>query len=107
MGKLTGQKPPLQPKHVRAIRTRLQLAKRRRDLALFNLAIDSKLRDCIWKIVEDTPDRRIPILDRMIADPRFANFRDAALTLRAEAGRQMALQDFRAPHPSEINKAAR
>ena len=45
-GKLTGQKPPLQPKHVWAIRTRLQLAKASRDLALFNLAIDSKLRGC-------------------------------------------------------------
>ena len=45
-GKLTGQKPPLQPKHVWAIGTRLQLAKRKRDLALFNLAIDSKLRGC-------------------------------------------------------------
>ena len=45
-GKLLGQRPPLQPKHVWAIRTRLHLAKRRRDLALFNLAIDSKLRGC-------------------------------------------------------------
>ncbi len=45
-GKLTGQKPPLQPKHVWAIRSRLQLAGRIRDLALFNLAIDSKLRGC-------------------------------------------------------------
>lgn len=45
-GKLIGQKPPLQPKHVWAIRTRLQLARRNRDLALFNLAIDSKLRGC-------------------------------------------------------------
>jgi integrase len=45
-GKLIGPKPPLQPKHVWAIRTRLQLAGRRRDLALFNLAIDSKLRGC-------------------------------------------------------------
>lgn len=45
-GKLIGPKPPLQPKHVWAIRTRLQLGKRVRDLALFNLAIDSKLRGC-------------------------------------------------------------
>ena len=45
-GKLTGQKPPLQLKHVWAIRTRLQLAEAKRDLALFNLAIDSKLRGC-------------------------------------------------------------
>ena len=45
-GKLTGAKPPLNPKHVWAVRTRLQLLKRFRDLALFNLAIDSKLRGC-------------------------------------------------------------
>lgn len=45
-GKVLGQKPPLQPKHVWAIRTKLQLDKRIRDLALFNLAIDSKLRGC-------------------------------------------------------------
>jgi hypothetical protein len=45
-GKLTGAKPPLRPKHVWAVRTRLQLANRFRDLALFDLAIDSKLRGC-------------------------------------------------------------
>src|SRR5271167_2205638 len=45
-GKLTGAKPPLRPKHVRAIRTKLQIERRTRDLALFNLAIDSKLRGC-------------------------------------------------------------
>jgi hypothetical protein len=41
-----GQKPPLRPKYVRSIRTRLQMDGRTRDLALFNLAIDSKLRGC-------------------------------------------------------------
>src|SRR4030081_1054294 len=45
-GKLTGAKPPLRPKHVWTIRTMLQNARRSRDLALFNLAIDSKLRGC-------------------------------------------------------------
>ena len=45
-GKLTGAKPPLRQKHVWAIRTKLQIEKRNRDLALFNLAIDSKLRGC-------------------------------------------------------------
>ena len=45
-GKLTGAKPPLRPKHVWAIRTMLQNAQLARDLALFNLAIDSKLRGC-------------------------------------------------------------
>ncbi len=44
--KPSGQKAPLQPKEVWAIRVRLQLAGRIRDLALFNLAIDSKLRGC-------------------------------------------------------------
>ena len=45
-GKLTGQKPPLKPKEVWAIRIRLQIHGKIRDLALFNLAIDSKLRSC-------------------------------------------------------------
>jgi hypothetical protein len=45
-GKLIGAKPPLRTSHVWSIRTRLQLEKRTRDLALFNLAIDSKLRGC-------------------------------------------------------------
>jgi len=45
-GKFTGAKPPLQPRYVWAIRTHLLLAGRKRDLALFNLAIDSKLRGC-------------------------------------------------------------
>lgn len=45
-GKLTGQKPPLKLKEIWAIRIRLQLASVPRDLAMFNLAIDSKLRAC-------------------------------------------------------------
>jgi hypothetical protein len=45
-GKLTGAKPPLQPKHVWSIRTKLQIEGRVRDLAMFNLAIDSRLRGC-------------------------------------------------------------
>jgi len=45
-GKLLGQKPPLKLKEIWAIRIRLQLANRTRELALFNLAIDSKLRGC-------------------------------------------------------------
>lgn len=45
-GKLTGQKAPLRLNEIYAIRVRLQLAHRNRDLALFNLAIDSKLRAC-------------------------------------------------------------
>ena len=45
-GLLVGQKKPLQPKHIWSIRVRLEIARMWRDLALFNLAIDSKLRAC-------------------------------------------------------------
>jgi hypothetical protein len=45
-GKLVGQKAPLKLKDIWAIRVRLQIGKRTRELALFNLAIDSKLRSC-------------------------------------------------------------
>ena len=45
-GKLVGQKTPFRLKEIWAIRVRLQMARRRRELALFNLAIDSKLRAC-------------------------------------------------------------
>jgi integrase len=45
-GKLTGAKPPLRLGHVWSIRAKLQLERRTRDLAMFNLAIDSKLRGC-------------------------------------------------------------
>ena len=45
-GRLIGQKRPLKPKEVWAMRVRLQLEERRRDLALFDLALDSKLRGC-------------------------------------------------------------
>lgn len=45
-GKLIGQKLPLKPKDIWAVRIRLQMAHRTRELALFNLALDSKLRAC-------------------------------------------------------------
>ncbi len=47
-GKLLGQKPPLKLKEIWAIRIRLQLDHRVRELALFNLAIDSKCAGAIW-----------------------------------------------------------
>jgi integrase len=54
-GKLIGAKPPLRPKHVWSIRTKLQIEGRTRDLAMFNVAIDSKLRgsDVVALKVED------------------------------------------------------
>jgi integrase len=45
-GKLVGQKAPLKLKDIWAIRVRLQIGRRTRELALFNLAVDSKLRSC-------------------------------------------------------------
>ena|SRR6185436_19563730 len=51
-GKLLGQKPPLKLKEIWAIRIRLQLDHRTRELALFNLAVDSELRGC---------DRAVPL----------------------------------------------
>src|SRR5882762_5715398 len=44
-GKLIGQKAPFKPKDIWAIRVRLQMDERTRELALFNLGIDSKVRD--------------------------------------------------------------
>src|ERR1700694_5326323 len=73
-GKLTGAKPPLQPKHVWAIRTRLQIASRTRDLALFNIALDSKLRGCdvVSLKVEDVARTATPWTGRQSASRRRA-----------------------------------
>ena len=45
-GCIVSQKPPLKPKHVWVIRVRLELGENDRDLALFSMAIDRKLRGC-------------------------------------------------------------
>src|SRR5262245_57565653 len=60
-GKLIGAKPPLWPKHVWSIRTKLHIEGRILELALFNLAIDSKLRGCdvVAVKVEDVALARI------------------------------------------------
>lgn len=63
-GRITGQKRPLLPEQVWAIRARLELAGYRRNLALFNVPIDSKLRGC------DLVSLGVADLVRMIA---FAN----------------------------------
>src|SRR6185312_14690875 len=76
-GKLAGAKPPLRPKYFWAIRTRLQLSGRLRDLALFNLGIDSKLRGCDivgLKLVDVAPhgyaaDRASVPIDDYLSQP--------------------------------------
>jgi hypothetical protein len=69
-GKLTGAKPPPRPKHVWAIRSKLQLEGRTRDLAMFNLAIDSKLRGCdvVMLRIEDVAPQGFAV-DRATAAP--------------------------------------
>ena len=64
-GKLIGAKPPLRTKHVWSIRTKLQVEGQVRDLAMFNLAIDSKLRGCdvVALRVDDVAPRGVA-LDR-------------------------------------------
>lgn len=44
--RIVGAKLPLRPMHVWSIRVRLELERRVRDLALFDIALDSKLRGC-------------------------------------------------------------
>src|SRR5262249_26152107 len=87
-GKLLGAKPPLRSKHVWAIRTRLLLEGRTRDLAMFNLAIDSKLRGCdvVALKVED------------IAPNGYAIDR---ATVR-QSTRRIGMEDARFLHPTQI-----
>jgi hypothetical protein len=77
-GKLVGQKAPLKLKEMWAIRVRLQLGNRQRELALFNLAIDSKLRACDLVKVRA---RRLPWARRRISGNRAAAEDTAAGTV--------------------------
>jgi hypothetical protein len=73
-GKLIGAKPPLRIKHVWAIRSTLQLSSRARDLALFNLGIDSKLRGCdlVSLRVADVAPQGVPLPEQPSARRRPA-----------------------------------
>ena len=79
-GRLIGQKRPLKPKDVWTIRVRLQIEGRRRDLAMFNLAIDSKLRGCD--------------LVRLRIDDVFAGLRvrDRAAVIQKKTGRPVQFE---------------
>ena len=67
-GKLIGAKPPLLARHVWSIRTKLQIERRARELAMFNLAIDSKLRGCdvVAMKVEDVAPNGYPLARAMV-----------------------------------------
>ncbi|MGV1905828.1 NACHT domain-containing protein [Agrobacterium cavarae] len=60
------------------------------------------LSNIVWRIGRDGPHRCLPVLDRMLADPRFGVFLDALLTTKAEATAKAALLDFTAPTPREL-----
>ena len=75
-GRIVGQKRPLKPKEVWTIHVRLQLEERKRDLAMFNLAIDSKLRGCcdLFRRVFESVLRRC-IEERLVGGEGFAAMR--------------------------------
>jgi hypothetical protein len=79
-GRLVGQKRPFKPKEVWNIRARLQIDARRRDLAMLNLAIDSKLRGC--DLV------RLKIDDLRVGGP----LRDRATIIQKKTGRPVQFE---------------
>jgi hypothetical protein len=93
-GKLVGQKAPLKLRDIWAIRVRLEMTDRKRELALFNLAIDSKLRGCdLVKLrVRDVAhgDR---IAARTAISPRLVRFCLGAIAAAAwlSLGKQLQL----------------
>ena len=98
-GKLTGAKPPLRPKHVWAIRTRLMIRGRTRDLAMFNVAIDSKLRGCdaVALTVEDVAPNGYAI--------------DRAMVRQKKTGRpvkfELTAPSSRRPLPASVGQEVR
>lgn len=60
------------------------------------------LTDVVWSIDRDTPDKSIPVFDRLLGDGRFADFREALKSLRASALRKRSLKDFKAPSATGI-----
>ncbi len=60
------------------------------------------LTEVVWSISADDPDRAIPVLDRLVADARFADFHMNLKNIRAGQVRRKALRDFEPPTPGEI-----
>ena len=108
--RLSGRKPALKLKEVWAIRIRLQLAERMRDLAMFNLAVDSKLRACdLTGRPRQVEGGRHPEEDRPTravrdhrADPRHGRSMDPA---RSAASRRLPLSQSDVCRPAGYNPA--
>lgn len=60
------------------------------------------LTDLIWSINSDTPDDAIPVLDRLLNDPRFTNLHKELQSIYAAQIRKKALRDFEPPTSDEI-----
>lgn len=60
------------------------------------------LTDVIWSFSSDDPDNAIPVLNRLLADPRFADLHNDLKSIRAGQVRKKALRDFEPPTPQEI-----
>jgi hypothetical protein len=92
-GKLTGAKPPLRPKHVWCIRTKLQIEGRVRDLAMFNLVIDGKLRGCDVVAIK---------VENVAAGGYTA---DRATVRQKKTGRPVSSKNFDAPHQNQLRSS--
>ncbi|MGF1570916.1 MAG: hypothetical protein ACFCVD_23045 [Nodosilinea sp.] len=60
------------------------------------------LAEVIWSISSDNPDDAIPVLNRLLADPRFADMHKDLKSIHADQVRKKALRDFEPPTPQEI-----
>src|SRR5215813_9096697 len=102
-GKLVGPKPPLRQGHVWSIRTKLQIEGRARDLALFNLAIDSKLRGCDVVAVPSRTVTQRRVDRRYSLHKTHSRPRDASL--KASVAYPTQILDLVGPVPSRIRLA--
>jgi hypothetical protein len=62
------------------------------------------LTDIVFQIGQDDPSKSVPVFDRILTDPRFAEFDSAIRSLRATAVRQLALSGFVLPRPTDISR---
>ena len=60
------------------------------------------LHDLAWRLGSNTPSRKLPVIERMLEDERFADYQTTLIALRAEARHQLALQDFKVPSPADV-----
>ena len=110
-GKIAGQKPPLKRNEIWAIRVRLQFSGRVRDLALFNLAIDSKLRACdlVHMRVRDVTQgdriaRRAIVMQRKTKRPVQFEITDTTRSALREHLDRTRLEPSDYLFPSRINR---